>query len=511
MEYKEAMSRDQVILMDLESMIAEDSECRIIDIFCESLDMAKLGFKYSEIKATGCPPYPPKALLKLYLYGLLNRICSSGKLAKEAKRNIEVIWLINGLQPSKRTLCYFKENNKEALRKVFVEFNVFYKKIGLFGKKMTALDSVKVKANNSKKRNHNKKTVEKTIKKTEERINEYITALDEADKNEGFNEERALTSEQIKEILTKLNAKKDKYEDLQKELEESGETQISETDSDARCMKQGSGKGMDISYNTQVVTEAESKMIVDYETTNNSSDKGQLTEMGTRAKEFLETETLVMTADTGYHDGKDMLEAEENGITCLVPKGKPGNQQSEEGYSRDKFTYDEEKDIYICPQGQVLKKMRETIDSNKDQAFIYANYSACASCPHRKKCTKRKFREISRKSFQSDVDKLDARFIKRKGEYKKRQEIIEHQFGTIKWVWGFDRYYTKGIDFAQAENALRFTAYNLRRAINMLGVNKLLELMKGCLPLYYMLKSLVAVNSYDEFYHEHLVLLVLTC
>ena len=155
--------------------------------------------------------------------------------------------------------------------------------------------------------------------------------------------------------------------------------------------------------------------------------------------------------------------------------------------------------------------MRETIDSNKDQAFIYANYSACASCPHRKKCTKRKFREISRKSFQSDVDKLDARFIKRKGEYKKRQEIIEHQFGTIKWVWGFDRYYTKGIDFAQAENALRFTAYNLRRAINMLGVNKLLELMKGCLPLYYMLKSLVAVNSYDEFYHEHLVLLVLTC
>lgn len=283
-------------------------------------------------------------MLKLYLYGLLNRICSSGKLAIEAKRNIEVIWLINGLQPSKRTLCYFKENNKEALRNVFVEFNVFYKKIGLFGRKMTALDSVKVKANNSKKRNHNKKTVEKTIKKTEERINEYMTALDEADKNEGFNEERALTSEQIKEILTKLNAKKEKFEDLQKQLEESGETQISETDPDARCMKQGSGKGMDISYNTQVVTEAESKMIVGFETTNNGSDKGQLTEMGTRAKEFLEAETLVMTADTGYHDGKDMLEAEENGITYLVPKGKPGNQPGEEGYKKDKFTYDEEKE-----------------------------------------------------------------------------------------------------------------------------------------------------------------------
>ena len=509
MEYKEEMSRDQIIMMDWESMIPEDSECRVIDVFCDSLDMAKLGFKYSELKLTGCPPYSPKALLKLYLYGLLNRICSSGKLAIEAKRNIEVIWLINGLQPSKRTLCYFKENNKEALRKVFVEFNMFYKKIGLFGKKMTALDSVKVKANNSKKRNHNKKTVEKTIKKTEERINEYITALDEADKNEGFNEERALTSDQIKEILEKLKAKKEKFEDLQKQLEESGETQISETDPDARCMKQGSGKGMDISYNTQVVTEAESKMIVDFETTNKGSDKGQLTKMGTRAKEFLETETLVMTADTGYHDGKDMLEAEENGITCLVPKGKPGNQPDEKGYSKDKFTYDEEKDIYICPQGQILKKMCKITDSNGDQAFIYANQSACASCPHREKCTEGKYRRISRKSFQSDVDKLDARFIKRKGEYKKRQEIIEHQFGTIKWVWGFDRYYTKGIDFAQAENALRFTAYNLRRAINMIGVNELIELIKGCLPLYYMLKSVVTRKFCDEFYRKRFVLLVL--
>lgn len=511
MGYKETISRNQVMLVDLENMVAEDSECRVIDIFCETLDMAKLGFKYSEPKETGCPPYSPKALLKLYLYGLLNRICSSGKLSIEAKRNIEVIWLINGLKPSKRTLCYFKENNKEALRKVFTEFNEFYKKIGLFGKKLTALDSVKVKANNSKKRNHNKKTVEKTIQKTEERINEYMTALDEADKNEGLNEERALTSEQIKEILAKLNAKKERYEALQKQLEEDKETQISETDPEARCMKQGSGKGMDVSYNTQVVTEAESKMIVDYETTNNGSDKGWLTEMGTRAKEFLETDTLTMTADTGYHDGKDMLKAEKSGITCLVPKGKPGNQRAEEGYKRDKFAYDEEKDIYICPQNQVLKKISEAKDSNGDKAFIYANYSACSHCPHRSKCTKGKNRQISRKSFQTDVDKLDARFIKRKGEYKKRQEIIEHQFGTVKWVWGFDRYYTKGIDFAQAENALRFTAYNLRRAINIIGARELIELIKALLPLFLRFRNWVAFVFSGIFRHNRLRLRIRTC
>lgn len=233
--------------------------------------------------------------------------------------------------------------------------------------------------------------------------------------------------------------------------------------------------------------------------------------MGTRAKEFLETDTLTMTAETGYHDGKDMLKAEKSGITCLVPKGKPGNQRAEEGYKRDKFAYDEEKDIYICPQNQVLKKISEAKDSNGDKAFIYANYSACSHCPHRSKCTKGKNRQISRKSFQTDVDKLDARFIKRKGEYKKRQEIIEHQFGTVKWVWGFDRYYTKGIDFAQAENALRFTAYNLRRAINIIGARELIELIKALLPLFLRFRNWVAFVFSGIFRHNRLRLRIRTC
>ncbi|MBQ5562427.1 MAG: transposase, partial [Clostridia bacterium] len=257
------------------------------------------------------------------------------------------------------------------------------------------------------------------------------------------------------------------------------------TDADSRCMKQGSGKGMDVSYNTQVVTEEKNKMIVDFETTNSGSDKGHLVEMGERAKDFLETEEINLLADTGYHNGKEMLEAEKSGITCVIPKGKAGNQTEDKGYSRDKFTYDENNDVYICPNNQTLKKMRDQKDSNGDSSHVYANYSACASCPHRAKCTKRKFREILRKPFQTEVDKLDKRFLKMKGEYKKRQEIIEHQFGTIKWVWGFDRYYTKGIDFADAENALRFTAYNLRRAINIMGVKRLIELAEAYLSVLF--------------------------
>ena len=488
MGYVEGISRDQIMMVDLESLIPEESECRVIDAFCEKLDTKKMGFKHSEVKDEGRPAYPPKVLIKLFLYSYLNRICSSGQLAKEAKRNIEIIWLVNGMQPSKRTLCYFKEHNKKALREVFLAFNRFYRKIGLFGKSTVALDSVKVKANNSKKRNHNKITVERTLKKTEERIDEYMSALDEADKNDGYNEERDLTTEQIHGILDKLNAKKEKFEGLKQKLEETGETQISETDPDSRCMKQGSGKGMDVSYSTQVVTEEKSKMIVDYETTNSGSDKGHLVEMGERAKDFLETETINMTADTGYHDGKEMLEAEAKGITCIIPKGKPGNQHAEDGYTRDKFSYDEEKDVYVCPENQTLTKTGEKTDSNGDKAYIYANHSACKNCPNRSKCTKAKHRVLCRKSYQNEVDKLDKRFIKLKGVYKKRQEIIEHQFGTIKWVWGFDRYYAKGIESAAAENALRFTAYNLRRAINIIGVKELVKMIE---QLFYSLKFLL--------------------
>ena len=465
------------MFVNLEEMIPADSECRVIDCFCDKLDMVQMGFEHATTKEEGRPPFAPEVLLKLFLYGYLNHMASCGRLAKEATRNIEVMWLMNGMTPSKRTLCYFKEHNKTALRTVFLAFNRFYREIGLYGNQTVALDSVKIKANNSKKRNHNKETIEKTLKKTEARIDEYLELLDKTDKNEGYDEERNLTSEQIQEILKKWNAKKEKFENLEQELQESDETQISTTDPDSRCMKQGSGKGMDVSYNTQVVTEADSKMIVDYETTNNGSDKGHLAKMANDAKEFLEADNITLLADTGYHEGKEMMEAEANGVTCLIPKAKPGNQKGEEGYSRDKFIYNQDRDVYVCPAQQVLKRMRKTTDANGDEAFIYANYHACANCPYRSKCTRSKYREISRKAFQTQVDALDKRFLKCKGEYKKRQEIVEHPFGTIKWVWGFDRYLTRGIQSADAENALVFTAYNMRRAINMIGVDKLIEAM----------------------------------
>lgn len=493
MGYVEGMNRDQIMLVNLEEMVPKESESRVIDCFCEKLDMKALGFEHATTKESGRPPFAPEVLLKLFLYGYLNHIASSGRLAKEATRNIEVIWLLNGMTPSKRTVCYFKEHNKESLRKVFKTFNSFYKEIGLFGNQMIALDSVKIKASNSKKKNHNKETVKRTLDKTEARIEEYLALLDKADQNEGYNDERELTSEQIQGILKKLKAKKEKFETLEQELENSEETQISTTDPDARCMKQGSGKGMDVSYNTQVITEAESKMVVEYETTNNGSDKGHLAKMSKEAKGFLGTDKITLLADTGYHEGKEMLEAEANGVTCLIPKAKPGNQKSEKKYNRENFIYDGSRDVYICPEKHILGPMRKTKDSNKDNAVIYANYHACSNCPHRADCTNRNHREISRKEFQSRVDALDKRFLKSKGIYKKRQEIIEHQFGTIKWVWGFDRYYTRGIHSADAENALLFTTYNLRRAINMIGVEKLIEAMCAFVLKYQLLSPTSAL------------------
>lgn len=501
MGYIEGIDRNQIMMINLDDMIPKNSVCRVIDCFCDRLDMKAMNFEHATTKEEGRPPFPPEALLKLYLYGMLNRIPSSGKLAKEATRNIEVMWLLNGMAPSKRTLCYFKEHNKKALREVFLSFNRFYKSIGLFGNKTVALDSVKIKANNSKKNNHNKKTIEKTLKKTEARIDEYLKLLDEADKNDGYNEERDLTDEQIQEIINKLEAKKEKFKGLESELSTVEESQISTTDPDSRCMKQGSGKGMDVSYNTQVVTEEQSKMIVDYKTTNNGSDKGHLFKMAKNAKEFLEADKITLLADTGYHEGKEMLKAEEANISCLIPKPKTTNQKCDKEYQRDKFIYNEKEDVYVCPQGNILKKMRPTIDSNGDESFVYANYSACKNCPFREKCTSARYREISRKANQTEVDLLDKRFLKCKGKYKKRQEIVEHPFGTIKWVWGFDRYYTRGIQSADAENALLFTAYNLRRAINILGIDKLIEKMDAYMPKnnYFLTNVFQLLENFQQF------------
>jgi transposase len=481
----------------LDDYVSQDNISRIIDIFCDKLDMEGLGFRHAQTLETGRPPYDPKMLLKLYLYGYLNRISSSGMLAREATRNIEVMWLTGKLEPKKRTLCYFKEQNTEAIKKVFREFNLLYKQLGLFGGETIAVDSVKIRANNSKHNNYCKAVIEQRLKEAEEGIAKYFAMLAENDASEA--EEVELSADAIKKAIEKLTEKKAKYEALQQQLEESGDNEISTVDGDSRMMRQGSGKGLDVSYNTQVATDDKNKMIIVFETTNQANDFSRLSEMTESAKEFLCVDEITALADSGYYNTDDILKCEENGTTCLVPPmTDPGRKAPDEAYHRSNFEYNPESDVFVCPEGQELHYMAEIKAKGGRKVRQYRNEAACRKCPNKDKCTKGKEgRTVTRAKEQDKIDALNKRFAERHDEYKRRMEIVEHPFGTIKWVWGFNRYQTRGFAKVGAENALIFCAYNLRRAVNILGTEKLLEAMatiptipSQCLCVFHVLFAL---------------------
>lgn len=459
--------------MCMDDYINNDNVCRVIDAFCESLDRVKMGFKHAETSKTGRPPYDPKILIKLYLYGYLNRINSSGMLAKEATRNIEIFWLIEKQTPSKRTLCYFKEHNTSAIKKVFYEFNKICKGLNLFGGETIAVDSVKIRANNSKHNNHRKEDIDKYLEGIDARIEKYFELLNEADLNE--NNEHSYCEKEIKWTIEKLLKKKEKYEEYQKELIENNNKEISVIDADSRNMRQGSGKGFDISYNTQVSVDAKNKLIVTYETTNKANDFGQLEKITDNVKEFLEKDEIIVLADAAYHDSMEILKCEEKGTTCIIPARKQGKQPSNEKYHRENFSYDVQKDVYICPEGQLLSYSYQHKTAKGKTLLAYSNASTCRNCPQKINCTKNKNgRVIDRFENQTKIEKINQRNDELKMKYK-RHAIVEHPFGTIKWVWGFNRYQTRGFAKVGAENALIFCAYNMRRAINILGIDKIIE------------------------------------
>jgi hypothetical protein len=415
----------------------------------------------------------------LYLYGYLNRINSSGQLAKEAKRNVELMWLLNNIRPKKRVLYYFRENNSEAIKKVFREFNNIYKKLGLFGNETIAVDSVKIRADNGKKNNYTKNGVETRVKQLNESIDKYLSILSEADKISDNENESEINISQIKDIISSLQEKKQKYEVLKEEITNSKEEQVSKIDKDSRLMSQGSGKGLNVSYNTQVVVEEKNKLIIEYETTNQANDLGRLENITKNAKEFLETDKITVLADSGYFDSDDILKCEGQGTTCIIPPAKRSSQSKDSKYSIEFFKFDKSKDVFICPENTELRYMREREKEGK-KYHVYSNYSACRICKNKDQCTKaKKGREIQISANHILMEEIRKRYKENRKVYNKRLSIVEHPFGTIKWTWGFNRYQTRGFEKVGAENALLFTAYNLRRVINIVGIKKLIEAIRS--------------------------------
>jgi transposase len=477
MAYKQGDTREQLTIepLCLDDYIEEGNICRIIDLFVKSLDMVALGFKYAETKATGRRPYNPVTMMMLYLYGYLNRIRSSRRLETETKRNIEVMWLMEKLTPDDRTICNFRKDNAKALKKVFREYSLWCDSQGLYGKELEAVDGSKFRANASRKSIHTQKGTSKKLIDIENKIEKYMKEMDENDASE--TDETKLSTETISEILKNLNEKKDILNDWLKQIEENDGKEISTVDTDARLMHtNGDGRPLDACYNVQTIVDEKHKLIVDFDVTICPDDKGALVNMTESAKEIMGVSEISAIGDKGYYDGEDIEKCEENGTTCYVPKTATHAPAPDSAYNRERFKYDKEAGGYICPEGKLLSFMREHRRGKESVTdHIYENAKACKNCANREKCTTSKTggRKIYRNPYQDSLDNVDARM--KTGDARKifseRKKIVEHPFGTIKYVWGFRQYLCRGQEMTTAEQSLAFLAYNFKRVFNIFRRN----------------------------------------
>ena len=478
MPYIKGIDRNQVTLFPetIDDYIKSDNPVRFIDAYVEQVDMVAHKFSFAICPGTGRPPYNPRAMLKLYLYGYLNRIRSSRRLEDEANRNLELIWLLQKLAPDFKTIADFRKNNKKALKELFKDFSRLCKEWGLYGKETAAIDGTKFKASNSKKNNFSKKKLKRHIKYIDEKIDSYLDELDENDEIE--KEDRKLSKKEVKEKIEKLKNRKGHYEEMEKELEEGEKNEISTTDPDSRLMSNNNGT-LNVSYNVQTAVDSKHKLIIAFEVVTQPNDLGCLSPLALLVKQFLECETVDMLADKGYYHVDCLKKCVENGIRPYVSKQSYSNRTGNKKYYADKFSYDKAKDVYTCPAGEELTYARTR--KNKEKEIIGYDYrsKACKNCLEKPLCTKNKTgRTIFRNVNQDFLDTIDLKTQADYEKYKQRQMIVEHPFGTIKHIWDAGYFLTRGKESVTAEVALSYLAYNLKRTISILGVEEMIERLK---------------------------------
>jgi transposase len=476
MDHVQGFDRNQEILFPakIDDYIEEENLVRFIEAFVALLDLTLLGFTHAEVKTTGRPSYNPADLLKLYIYGYLNTIRSSRKLEKETHRNVEVMWLLKKLTPDHKTIADFRKNNAGPIKKVFKEFVLFCKELDLYGRETVGIDGSKFKAVNSKKRNFNEDKLIKKLKDIEEKIEVYLKELDENDKNESSVKQS--DAKEVKEKIKQLEDRKSEYKELLKKLEETGEKQVSTTDPDSRMMM--NNQKFDVCYNVQTTIDDKNNLIVDYEVTNDVNDKKQLNEMAGKAKEILGVESLDVFTDKGYYNPDEIKKCVDNNTIPYIPEPKPKQPKEDSvpkaGFCDCDFKYDTSKDVYACPEGRELTFSLISEKNNKMMKEYRSD--SCSSCESKSKCTRNKNgRVIFRWEHEEILDDMRKRVKENKDVVKKRNCMCEHPFGTIKR--GFNQGYLllKGLRKVGGEMGFTMLAYNMRRVINILGVNKLIE------------------------------------
>ena len=468
MAHVAGQSRYQATLFPevLDDIIPGDSQVRVVDAFVDTLDLAAEGFSKVEAEETGRPPYDPGDLLKLYIYGYLNRVRSSRRLAAEATRNVEVMWLINRLTPSFKTIADFRKDHAAAIVRVCRAFIAFCREQALFGAQLLALDGTKIAAVASPKQVVTPGWLAKQSAAIDRKINEYLAGMDEADREEPAAERASVD---VAAAIEALQARRVRLQAQAEELARRGLKQRVLTEPEARLMR--TPHGSQVAYNAQTAVDAKHKLIVAFDLTNEGNDQQQLHPMAVQGKDAVGASAVTVVADTGYSNGEHGARCEQDGITAIVPRAVTVNPKGKQYFSRDRFTYHPETDSWRCPAGETLSLYKT---SHTQQKKEYTS-RACGSCPLRAQCTTAARRVIVRHFYEDAREAMHRRATSDPIWMKHRRQMAEHPFGTMKWLMGLPRFLVRGLRKAKAELALGVLSYNLKRVINILGVPALLQ------------------------------------
>lgn len=476
MDHKQGTDRNQIMMLSLESSIAPDSFVRVVDAFVDAIDLKSFGFAHVDCPDEGRPPYHPAILMKLYLYGYRYGIRTSRKLEREAQTNLEAIWLLSGLHPKYKTIADFRKKHSNAFREVFRRFVYLLKQWDLVEGETVAIDSFKIRASNSLKNNFNEKKLKHHLEYIDKQISEYEALLDAFDQEQDRMELNAKLKER--------KEKKDKYRHIRKVLENSGEEQISTTDPDSRSVILLRNI-VNVGYNIQTSSDAKHKLLVEYDT-GHVNDTHSLANMALKTKELLKVDHLNALADKGYHTGEELQRCQKNNITTYVSPKAPSTKDIGL-YPITAFKYDAKQDLYICPQGQEMRTngiWHQHSESHRSAkgAYRFRRYTtpSCKTCLNRYLCTQSNTngRYIDRSEYADVIEANAKRVNSNPGYYRKRQQITEHPFGTLKRQRGFTHTLIRGKDNVMGEVGLMFIGYNLSRCVSILGMEKLITVLK---------------------------------
>lgn len=472
----EGECRDQVTLLPecLDDFIGEDNPVRIVDAFVDELDLRALGFNRAAPASTGRPAYHPAVLLKLYIYGYLNRIQSSRRLEREAQRNVELMWLTGRLAPDFKTIADFRHHNGVGIRKVCSHFIGLCRQLKLFSQTIVAIDGSKFKAVNNGDNNFSNGKIEGRKRQIEQSIQRYLDALETADRTQPAEVE--VKTKRLKEKIELLRLQMQKLEQVQEQLKQQPDGQISTVDPDSRVMI-SKGQGV-VGYNVQAAVDTQNHLIVAHEVTNIGNDRAQLSKMGKAAKHEMAVESLQALADRGYFNGPEIKACEDAGIEAFVPKPLTSNAKADGRFDKSDFVYLSETDEYRCPTGEIAIHRFNTVERSGLNVRVYWS-SACIGCPRKSECTTSQYRRIRRWEHEDVLERMQERLNTKTDAMTVRRRTVEHVFGTLKHWMGSTHFLTKTLAHVGTEMSLHVLAYNFKRVMRIFGAQNMMQAVRS--------------------------------